>query len=283
VAGINTLKAHFRQAANYSIPVARIQSFLDASLKKGQVDERALLDTRLDSFIEGLKGSKAVYPHIATYLSNACAGENAEFAISEMFSKAGRATQDDIFGNLPVEVMRQAVAWLIENRIRSKTGNINITTESVTANDDGNDTGYTVIFKINDKMFSSEWVNEYGIWRIYKFGEFAAGNKEFVKAKDKARANEEALHSEPGAQISAGLVYILDRGPCFGLDFAIKSSKYFGYGLQPCFGKDFFQGVMFLGVYVPIKLGSAAALTPFVTGGIGAQFKETGKGEDSWG
>jgi serine protease Do len=283
VAGINTLKAFARQAANYSIPVARMQTFLTASLNKGKVDERALLDTRLDAFIEGLKGWKAVYPHIATYLSNNCVGENAEYALFEMLNKSGRTVQDDIlnaFGSSPVEGMRQAVAWLIENKIRSNAGSINIATESVTANN----TAYTVIFTINDKQISSEWVNEYGIWRIHKFGDFASGDKEsrekLVKAEAeadaKAKAEEEALRYKPFFQVSTDYVHILNRGPSFGLDVTFRAS-YVGWGLRGGFGKSFFQGVAFVGPYVPIKLGTKVAITPFANFGIGLQYKETGE------
>jgi serine protease Do len=284
VVGINTLKARGRQAANYAIPVARIQSFLDASLKKEPVDERALLDTRLDSFVEGMKANKAVYPHIATYLSNTCVGENAEFALSQLFSKGSRTAQEDILNSFgrPVEGMRQAVAWYIENQTRSKSGSLNIATESVTAND----TGYTVTFKINDKMINSEWVNEYGIWRIQKFGDFASGDKELreknAKAAAKAKAVERALRTDPGIQISADFMYLLEReSPALGLDFVARS-KYMGFGVRGCFGEDFGQGVMFVGSYIPIKLGASAALTPFGNVGVGMQYKGTGT-VDAWG
>jgi serine protease Do len=281
VAGINTLKVLNRQAANYSIPVGRIQSFLNASLNKGPVDERALLDTRLDSFVEGLKVNKAVYPHITTYLSNTCTGENAEYAMSEMFVKAPRMIQDSIlnaFGSSPVEGMRQAVGWLIEHEMRSKTGALNITTESVSAND----TGYTVTFNVNDRTVASEWVNEYGIWRIYKFGEYASGDRELSEKSARARARAEAktLREDPLAQIGVNYSRIFDRGNAFGIDFTIRISSV-GYGLRGCFADGFFQTVLFLGGYFPIKLGSSAALTPFVNGGVGMSFQD-GK-EDAWG
>jgi serine protease Do len=290
VAGINTLKAFTRQAANYSIPVTRIQTFLTATLNKEKVDERTLLDTRLEAFIEGLKANKAVYPHIATYLSNNCVGENAEYALSEMLNKANRMVQDDIlntFGSSPVDGMRQAVAWFIENQIRSKTGSINIATESV----DANDTAYTVTFTINDKSVSSEWVNEYGIWRIYKFGDFASGDKEAreknAKAEAKAKAVDKALRTEPIFAMGADYMYIFDYGHSAGLNLNFRSAKYFGYGMRSCFGAGLFQTTLFLGPYIPIKLGSKAALTPFINGGLGFQVKKTGKidywDKEEWG
>jgi serine protease Do len=278
VAGINTLSAIYRQTANYSIPVDRIQSFLNASLNKGPVDQRSLLDARLDSFLEGLKVNRAVYPHIAVYLSNTCTGENAEYAMSEMFAKASRLVQDSIintFDSSPVEGMREAVAWLIENEMRSTVGSLNIVTESVTAND----TGYTVTFKINDKMVASEWVNEYGIWRIYKFGEFASGDKELSEKKAKAKADSERLRADPSFQIGGNFTYILDRGSAFGLDFTLRSN-HTGYGFRGCFTSGLLQVEGFYGLYVPIKLNQIA-LTPFANIGIGARIKDVEE-YDSW-
>jgi serine protease Do len=278
VAGINTLKAYARQAANYSIPVSRIQTFLTANLNKEKVDERALLDTRLEAFLEGLKANKAVYSHIAPYLSNTCVGENAEFALSEMLNKANRTVQDDIlntFGNSPVDGMRESVAWLIENNIRSKAGSISIATESITAND----ATYTVTFTINEKSVSSEWINEYGIWRIHKFGGFASGDKEArekqVKADAKEKSEAKALRMNPVFQMSVDYFNIFDRGHIVGLDLTFRAS-YVGWGMRGNFGSSFFQGVVFVGPYIPIKLGTKAALTPFLNGGVGLQYKKTG-------
>jgi serine protease Do len=278
VAGINTRKVLSRQAANYSIPVARIQTFLTASLSKEKGDQRALLDTRLEAFVEGLKVNKAVYPHIATYLSNTCVGENAEYALFEMLNKGNNLVQNDIlstFSYSPVEGMRHAVAWYIENQIRSKTGSLNIAMDSVTAND----AGYTVTFNINDKPVDSEWVNEYGIWRVLKFGDFVTGDKEVkekkIKAEAKAKADDKALRTQPSFQISADYAHFLDRGPGFGVDLLIRSD-YLGYGFRGNFSKGLFQAVAFGGGYFPIKLGTKAALTPFINGGVGMQYKEAG-------
>ncbi|MDR3123805.1 MAG: serine protease, partial [Treponema sp.] len=81
VVGINTLSARFRQAANFSIPVYRVNAFLNTALGPKPEDEMPRLEARLDSFIEGLGESKTVYEHISAYLSNACTAENAEFAL----------------------------------------------------------------------------------------------------------------------------------------------------------------------------------------------------------
>jgi serine protease Do len=288
VAGINTLKARFRQAANYSIPVSRIQSFLNASLSKGEVDQRALLDARLETFIEGLKGNRTVYDFISSYLSHSCTGENAEYAISELLAKGSKSAQDDIFnvfGNSPVEGMSMAVGWLIENNIRPRAGGaINITVETVTATDDS----YEVIFKINDTPVTSEWINEYGIWRIYKFGTFAAGDKTLA-ASQRTRTTTTGSSGSGGLQIGMGAVLLAEPNDmygegnlAFGMDFLARAG-YYGIGLRTFFRQDpsneyfhdYFHFELHSGFYYPIKLGrEKVTLTPHANIGVGFEVKD---------
>jgi len=282
VAGINTLSARFRQAANFSIPVNRIQSFLDANLNRKPADERPLLEARLNSFIAGMDAKNAVHPHIAAYLSDICTGENAEYAISETLTKAPRSIQENIiniFGNSPVEGMRQAVAWLIESKIRSYKG-ISITIRSVSPADNG----YTVTFNVNDKDVSSEWVNEYGIWRIYKFGDFAAGERTVSENRVNTEPEKSQLKAEPELQIGAWFVYIVDRGPAVGAELLYRGKffgDYFGAGLRTYYRNDFLQVDAFSGAYVPLELDNIA-FTPFMNAGVGFQYKEKSevRGED---
>jgi serine protease Do len=270
VAGINTLKALRRQAANYAIPLNRLQSFLDASFKPPAEDQRPLLDERVTAFTAGLGEPKAVYAHIAKFLSNDCIGENGEYALSELLLKAPLSVRKDIFDRQIITCMTYAVAWTIENNIRSKMGKLAIEVDSVAPNDTG---GFTVAFRINDKIVPSEWMNEYGIWRIKSFGDFITGDKTLVEKRAKTRAAEKKLRANPPVQISAGYANVLDRGGAFGLDLVVRSN-YFGYGFRTYIGKGFFEIDSFVGAYIPIKLGGKAALVPFATVGLGGQFKD---------
>jgi serine protease Do len=285
VVGINTLKAHFRQAANYSIPVSRIQSFLNASLNKGEVDQRALLDARLDSFMDGLKLNKAVYTFIASYLSHDCTGENAEHALTELLSKGSRSVQDDIFNafnNSPVEGMNLAVGWLIENRIRTSTGSINIVTESITPKDDS----YEVIFKINGKSVTTEWVNEYDIWRIYKFGDLTSGYKRPTR-KESGEDKRLRTGSDFSFQVAAGPVLLAEPNDMLGkgnLALGLDSQWRVGYyGIGTRFfirenSSDNFHSYFHLelqsGIYIPVKLNEKVAFIPYATLGVGFELKD---------
>ena len=274
VAGINTLSARFRQGANYSIPMNRVQTFLTAALSPRTGSDLAGLEARIDSFLEGLSASKAVYPHIAKYLSNACTAENFEYAESELAEKAPAVVWDNYartFNSSPVTGMSYAVGWLIENNLRSRSGGISITKDSVTPIDDDN---YTVDFIVNGAVISSQWTNEYGIWRIKTFGTFAAGDKSMLDKKQKARADSAKLVTEPSLRISASFVNFFGNNPksAFGADFKLSFSKYTAFGFQGFFGKDHTQIEAVGGFTIPIAVGGVTAFIPFVDVGLGTVF-----------
>jgi serine protease Do len=273
VAGINTLSARFRQAANFSIPMNRVNEFLDSALGPKPADERPRLDARLDTFIEGLNVNRAVYGHISNYLSNTCTAENAEYALTEMLRKANRTVQDNIiraFIYSPVDGMSYAVAWTIENALRSKSGKISISVDNVVPN---NKNGFTVSFKVNDGTISSEWVNDYGIWRINSFGDFAAGDKTLVEKREQADKDAERLRTDYDFQVAAGLAYPLEVGPAFGMDLKVRAS-YASVGLRfYTAGEDYFQFEATSGIFVPIRI-KKVGLTPYGEAGFG--FAKTG-------
>ncbi|MDR2471661.1 MAG: serine protease [Treponema sp.] len=211
VAGINTLSALWRQAANYAIPVKTVETFMNGSLNPRPDTFRAALDERLAAFVEGLGANKAAYPHIAEYLSSVCVGENAEYAIMELFEKAGRTVQQDIINRLEnsvVGAMGYAVGWTIESSVRSQ-GAIKAALKDVS----GAGEEYTVVFTINNKDYSSRWIREYGNWRIRTFGSVAAGDKQLLSRKERRREASERLRTDSAATFEAGYAYLFDKAP----------------------------------------------------------------------
>jgi serine protease Do len=270
VAGINTLSLRSRQAANYSIPVTRVRSFLDASLKPPAADQGPILEERVNAFIKGLNAApKAVYPHIAQFLSNTCTGENAEYAIYELLEKAPRTVRDDVVDRDIISFMTYSVAWTIENSLRSKAGSISVKLDSINPGENGL---YNVILNVNGGNVDSVWINEYGIWRIRKFGTSASGDKTRIEKKEKERKEAKRLRDDPFIMLSAGLATPFNLA-AFGLDLTLKFGKYFGLGVRGYFGgEDFTQMETGTGLYIPITIGGSAALTPFVGLGVGAMY-----------
>jgi serine protease Do len=263
VVGINTLSAFIRQAANYAIPTDQVKTFLTTALSKEPVNERELIAKKVDDFIKGLRSDKAVYGHIAQYLTGACTASNAEYAILELLEKAPRPVLEDIdrtFSNNPVEGMNVAVAWLVENSMRTRSGTLKVSLESIDSNDKG---GFLVTFNVNDKLVKSEWVKEYGVYRLDTYGDIVTGDKTLVAAKEQERK----LRSVFSSMIGIGYAYIFDTGHAFNA-FA-KWGAYVAYGINFYYGqKSYLQFDTTLGFYFPIRLGTVA-LIPFVDGGLG--------------
>ena len=211
VAGINTLSARRRQAANYAIPLSTFQPFINSALNPRPETFKAALDQRLESFVDGFKSNTASYTHISEYLSTVCIGENAEYAFEEMLSKASRTvvrtffdkSREDLIGAMGI-----AVAWTIENSIRSGTA-INVSIKEVT----GSGEEYTVIFTVNNRDVSSVWIREYGNWRIRSFGTVAAGDASLIERRKKERETKEKLRLDSLFHVEAGYAHLFDKAP----------------------------------------------------------------------
>jgi serine protease Do len=167
VAGINTLRALWRQAANYAIPVKTAQEFISAALSPGKEKRLNTLEEQLTEFTGGLGGNRAVYPHIAGYLSAVCVGEYAENALTDLFEKAPPSVQEAFInkcGDSLTGAVGYAVAWKIETTMRGQ-GIIRAAVKEVS----GGEEEYAVTLTINGKDFNSIWTREYGGWKIKSF------------------------------------------------------------------------------------------------------------------
>jgi serine protease Do len=283
VIGINTLSARWRQAANYAIPIDQVNAFLAVALKNESVNEQEVLAKKVDSFVKGLGVNRAVYHHIAEYISNGCVGTNAEHAIVELVDKGGRTVIQDIdnvFSNSPVDGMRIAVAWLIENTMRAKSTSIRASVESIDANDKG---GFTVSFNVNGQTVKSEWVKEYGIWRLETYGEVVSGNKAMVEDKKKRMEQSYALVTDYVAIISGGYFYSFENGSGINLSLSILSPFYVGFQANIGFEDEYFQVGVYTGYFHPIRLTSVAFMPYGQIGGGPISTKQSKANEDEYG
>ncbi|MDR1374130.1 MAG: serine protease [Treponema sp.] len=280
VAGINTLSARFRQAANYTIPLNRVQEFIDTVLGTAAVNEREQLDKRLASFMEGLRAPKAVYTHIARYLSRDCIAQNADFALSEVLARAPGSVEEDIidaFNYYPVDGMHYAVAWVIESKLRSETGAVSINVKEMVVNVTN---AYSVTFNINGETVKTEWINEYGNWRLNTF--------EGIRERPKTARTTNSGRKQAGSadfdygMISGGYTHSIDLGPAVYLDFSMPLdymllSLHAVYGfkgadrtyLWPPFEPDYYLRIEGMaGAQYTFDLNKVG-LMPFIQGGIG--------------
>jgi serine protease Do len=268
VAGINTLSAIRRQAANYAIPIDQISAFINTALSKDPVNEKELIAKKVDDFVKGLQVNKEVYNHISNFLSNACTATNAEYAISELLDKASRTVLEDIdstFSHDPVMGMNAAVGWLIENLMRSRAGDIKISLDSITQNDKG---GFSVSFMVNDRLVRSEWVKEYGIYRMDTYGNMVAGDKSLITEKERRYSPDggwfwnPVLYTNYGLTVSAGYAYIQEGyGSAFTASLVAGSLVTFGFDVNIALGSAKYNLLdMTTGIYIPINMNSFAVM-----------------------
>ena len=268
VAGINTLSGTMRQAANFAVPVSVIQSFINNSLNPRPETFRAALDVRLEKFIEALGGSSAAYPRIAELLSTACVGENVEYAFEEMFEKANRSVIRTFLDNCAddfIGAMSIAVAWTIEDSLRSGTAAARVSVKEVT----GSGEEYTVVFTINNNDVSSVWMREYGNWRIKSFGAIAAGNRTLVEQRQTQRETSARLRIDSSIHLELGFATLFDKAPAAlyaGIDVL-------GMGFNFYFAGEFWNLGIHYGLNIPIAAGNFGFI-PFVRAGVNFSYEK---------
>ena len=277
VAGINTLQARFRQNANFSIPATRASAYVrGALLVQDEAALRAALDKRLDAFVKGLAAPKAVYPHIAQYLSNACTASNAEYAVSEVFERGSRTVQGDMNSIVisPLYGMNIAVAWLIEDSLRGKTtGTLRASLGEITKNPDGS---YNAPMQFaGDRVVNTVWVNEYGIWKLDKAGDLVSGDKTLIEKKQKEKAARDKLRTDYAAAVAVDFAHIFDDRPAVRLALDVRTD-YALYEVQAFIAQDSYLAIEGLfGFEFPIVIKSKAAILPF--GAVGLSLTTRGK------
>jgi serine protease Do len=225
VIGVNTASGINRQAANYAIPISRVETFIEASLKKTETGEALKkLEERAAGFVQGLSANRVVYSHIARYLSNECAARNAALAIFEV-ERASRSVQNDIFNQHLFTAIDYAVGWLIELELREINTDavLRPSLGAIRPNADGT---WTVALGFpGEKEINTIWIIEYGMWRIKSVGS-VSGNRTAAVKKTEAETGDKKPRAGYDLAISAGGAYLGlgsddPRGPAF--DLAVHS------------------------------------------------------------
>jgi serine protease Do len=260
VAGVNTLSGTRRQAANYAIPISTLQAFINNALNPKPETFKANLDALLDKFVKGLGGNTAVHSHISEFLSTACIGENAEYALEELYKRgptsAKRAYIEKSREDL-ISAMGIAVAWTIEDSIRTGSGALKTEIKDVTAAGEE----YNVTFTINNKEVKSVWIREYGNWRIKSFGTAATGDTERITKREKQKERDEKLRVNSEFSLEAGYASIFKAGNGSALYLSLTSSI---VGINVFYSDDKLSSFGFFGnINIPIPANNLAIVPNF--------------------
>jgi serine protease Do len=271
VIGINTLSVRWRQAANYAVPIDQVSTFITSALSDQPVNDMELITKKTGELVKGLSANRAVYDHISLFLSSSCIAMNAEDAIIEVTKKAPRNVIQDIattFNRSPVDGMKYAVAWYIENAMRTRSGAIRASVESIEPNLKG---GYTVTFNINGTTVQSDWKKEYGVFRMDTYGDVATSDRSVISSRQKTREQNDALRTDYSFAVYAGYTNIMkDIGHAFTASVFIADFLSIGLDLTHALGDTNYTNISFdVGLLIPVRMGSVAVM-PFgnLGGGI---------------
>ena len=174
VVGINTFYISQRQGSNFSITNETIRTFLNKSFE--QVDERTALENRINAFMDLLiiSSNGFVYEKLFDFLSNPMIARDPEGAANGMFEGSNANSQqankivskiiDDTFYGIGLAVAYKQIEMYVFNK------NTNVQPEllSIIPNNFG---GYTAKFLISGYPYRTEWVRDYGTWKLDDFYE----------------------------------------------------------------------------------------------------------------
>jgi len=179
VAGMNTFYIKGLQGANYSIPTERINAFIQRSLQQQQENEEVSLRNRLNSFMELLQrsaSSEYVYEPLSSYLSstminadplNVVRNLNTDTAIPALKKLNSEVVLNPVNG-VPWAVALNQIEMPIYSKSRRPLAQKSNPPEiiSVAPNNMGNYTARLLVFGY---PYRTEWVREYGTWKLDEF------------------------------------------------------------------------------------------------------------------
>ena len=271
VAGINVRSARWRQAANYSIPVTTVRSFLDRAFNPLPDKEtgQKKLDERITAFMDEVKTNRY---SIFDWITYQCFLDNYEYAYYWASLENPRYIKN--FTNSPMNSIMGAFTVLARDAIPPPLPRAKY--EAAVKSVEEEENAYRVIFLIKEKEISSLWVKEHGTWRIASIGKINGEAAKIVKAQ-KLYNNQRKIRSGSNYKLfndityyaEGGYVSVIDRGGAFY--GALGASN---IGIRCVYAdKDYWQAELFgRGYLTPLRFSVFALETNL---GLGIGIKNT--------
>ncbi len=194
VVGLNTWKAVYREATNFSIPAPVIQSFVEKTVAGKQ--SAGDIDDRIKQFVKATGDKDLAFFALGKYVSNNMISKSGGDAFFSVLAKAPvsvRSTVVDIFEYDPIEGLRYAIAYEIWKEFQGEDGTL--ATEAGTAEDSTN--GKKISLTPQGKTsIATLWNTEQGNWKITEF-DTIENSKLGKKDKKDANKNSDFSVGEP--------------------------------------------------------------------------------------
>ncbi len=176
VLGVNTWKASSRQAANFAIPAAAVQAFVERVISSQGVDKASAAlavrgkDFSVTSAIDNEDDPMERSRRIARYVSLDYVSSYGTKALLNAYSSAPTVAIREIMGTLvdlsPIEGMRLAIAYEIDGKLRDGDTLLTLAAPTAPTVTSGGKEG-TMSFG-SDKLgpVETKWVMEAANWRL---------------------------------------------------------------------------------------------------------------------
>jgi serine protease Do len=292
VVGINTWKYFLRQAANFSIPAAKIRSFIVRGLgPESKESDITVLTPRVKNFGESIginnpEDKNERIRKIARYLSLEYVQKTGADDVLKALASAPTAVRNEVLETLVkysvIEGMRIASAWQIDKTLQTGgiIGSLSVSASGVTIADDGSSA--VTYVAADGKTLSTVWKKNKVSWQIATTSvmELKTVAKETEKKKSSGGFDIEQPYD--------GALFFdyrpFDDGTIYGVS-ALRNFPFISYGVSAGTGmitvvsEDIFytskveaRAVELGGLarlQVPLKMGKACAM-PFgeVRGGM---------------
>jgi hypothetical protein len=169
VAGINTFYLSERQGSNFAIPSEKVLGFINDTF--AHKDRQEALRNQVDSFISLLEKSRDryVYNELFSFLSDSFVSLNPAVIVKDLERYDNTERILEKIKEDPVIGIGWAVAHnQIEMYIYRKNRDIQVDLISIEPNNYG---GYSANMLISNYPYRTEWVWEYGTWKLEDFTE----------------------------------------------------------------------------------------------------------------
>jgi len=199
VVGINTLIIRNIGGGNFSIPAGRLNAFLQRSFQ--QTDERVSLESRIRPFMELLERSTTneyVYEELSSFLSSTMINANPEKTVSNLPDSM------DIIWDKMMDDMVVGISWAVSytqieipiylksrNDLARAIGGM----PEILSIEQNNWGGYTARLLIKGYPYRTEWIREYGTWKLDDFIEDAGEYNDYHELANPHPMGKKVIYS----------------------------------------------------------------------------------------
>ncbi|MDR2702608.1 MAG: serine protease [Spirochaetaceae bacterium] len=175
VVGVNVMKFTDSDGGNLAIPLDKVQFFVLSSIEKSKRDNKQILNQQIDEFVRVLNNKDLNKTKMnddkelfSPFLSTTMVDSNIVGGLTSFTQEFGGEVVSLLLLIDPINTMFYTTAYTTIIKPLMRMGTIKIESVYLEENNFG---GYTVLFLINGYIHRTEWIKEYGTYRLTYFSQ----------------------------------------------------------------------------------------------------------------